>query len=87
MPPQRLTHCNRRARSGREVRDFLRSLGLCLDSPAAVIKQAAVTRLSDANSPSDLAAVVAEASGLGELVLHACTHAAGCSCSGGRQQA
>jgi hypothetical protein len=52
-------------RSGREVRAFLRGLGICLDSPAAVIKQARVTALADSNDPADLAALVAEASGLG----------------------
>jgi hypothetical protein len=52
-------------RSGREVRAFLRGLGICLDSPAAVIKQAHVTALADSNDPADLAALVAEASGLG----------------------
>ncbi|PRW20630.1 putative polyamine transporter isoform A [Chlorella sorokiniana] len=56
---------NGRVKSGKEVRDFLRGLGISLESGAAVIKQAQVTRLADANSPTDLAALVAEASGLG----------------------
>ena len=56
----------RRQRSGKEVREFLLGLGVCLDSAAAVIKQARVTSLADSASPADLAAVVAEASGLGE---------------------
>lgn len=55
----------RRVRSGRDVRAFLRGLGICLDSPAAVIRQARVTALADSNDPADLAALVAEASGLG----------------------
>lgn len=102
-------------KSGKEVREFLRGLGISLDSGAAVIKQvglpgercaalsmslavphiaqrltfghlvsvpfsqtsvrpchpcvqAQVTRLADANSPADLAALVAEASGLGECM-------------------
>lgn len=45
--------------------EFLRGLGICLDSAGAVVKQAQVTRMADLNSPTELAAVVADASGLG----------------------
>jgi hypothetical protein len=48
------------------LQEFLRSVGVCLESIGAVVKQAQVTRLADLNSPADLAAVVADASGLGE---------------------
>jgi hypothetical protein len=54
-----------RARSGSEVRDFLRGLGSALDSGAAVVRQARVTALADSASPAELAALVAQASGLG----------------------
>eukprot|EP00887_Chlorella_sp_A99_P003385 scaffold7.g3385.t1 len=54
-----------RLRSGKEVREFLRGLGVSLDSEVAVIKQAQVTRLADANSAEALAQVVAQTSGLG----------------------
>ena len=60
-----------RIRSGKEVREFLRALGVCLDGSSAVIRQAQVTSLADDNSPASLAAVVAEASGLGERQLGA----------------
>ena len=58
-----------RSRSGKEVREFLRGLGVCLDSAAAVIRQARVTTLADSATPADLAAVVSDASGLGEARL------------------
>lgn len=52
-----------RAATGKQLRDFLRVRGVNLDTTGA-IKQAAVTKLADDNSPQALAAVVAEVSGL-----------------------
>ena len=50
------------------LQEFLRSVGISVDSSGAVIKQAQVTRLADLNSPAELAAVVADASGLGKCI-------------------
>ena len=50
------------------TQEFLRSVGISVDSSGAVIKQAQVTRLADLNSPAELAAVVADASGLGKCI-------------------
>lgn len=52
---------------GKEVRQFLQALGISLNNAAAVIRQSRVTALADSASPADLAAVVADASGLGAL--------------------
>ncbi|PSC67424.1 chromosome segregation SMC [Micractinium conductrix] len=54
-----------RNRSGREVRQFLRGLGVRLEGGGAVVRQARVTALADSARPGELAALVAEASGLG----------------------
>ena len=60
-----------RAVSGKDLRGELRALGIALDSASTVFKQAAVTRLADANSPAALAGVVGEASGAsGSQPLH-----------------
>ncbi|KAL4425175.1 hypothetical protein ABPG75_009191 [Micractinium tetrahymenae] len=56
---------NGRNKTGREVRDFLRSLGASLEGGACVIRQARVTALADSAGPAELATLVAEASGLG----------------------
>ncbi|GAB4823225.1 hypothetical protein N2152v2_010271 [Parachlorella kessleri] len=56
---------NGKNKTGKEIKEFLRSVGISVDSSGAVIKQAQVTRLADLNSPAELAAVVADASGLG----------------------
>ncbi|KAL4854573.1 hypothetical protein ACK3TF_004733 [Chlorella vulgaris] len=45
--------------SGREVREFLRGLGLALDSGAAVVRQARVTALADSASPAEFACCIA----------------------------
>jgi hypothetical protein len=57
--PCRHCHCRQ---------DLLSSLGVRLDCASAVIRQAAVTRLADANSPEMVSRVVAEASGLARWV-------------------
>eukprot|EP00983_Pelagomonas_calceolata_P052609 1142912-Pelagomonas_calceolata.AAC.23 len=44
------------------TQEFLRTRGVCLQS--SVIRQATVTQLADTNSPQDIAAVLAGASGL-----------------------
>ena len=51
------------------MRQFLRGLGVRLEGGGAVVRQARVTALADSAGPGELAALVAEASGLGELVL------------------
>lgn len=54
-----------RQRSGKQVREFLGGCGINLGGiSVALIKQAQVTCLADSNSPQDMAAVVAAASGL-----------------------
>lgn len=59
-----------RVATGKQIKQRLRSGGVCLWSQATVVGQAAVTRLADSNDPAALAAVVGEVSGAGE-------HAAG----------
>lgn len=54
-----------RASSATEVKKHLRSIGINIAAPSSLIKQDAVTQLADAQDPMLLAAVVAEASGLG----------------------
>jgi chromosome segregation ATPase len=53
-----------RKRTAAQVHELLHGMGVRLDCPTAVIKQAAVTHLADRNTPDAVHAVVADASGL-----------------------
>jgi chromosome segregation ATPase len=53
-----------RKRTATEVHEQLHSMGVRLDCPTAVIKQAAVTHLADRNASDAVHAVIADASGL-----------------------
>ncbi|WIA31127.1 hypothetical protein OEZ86_001148 [Tetradesmus obliquus] len=52
-----------RLKSGTQVKEFLRGLGIVVDT-TTVIQQASITRLTDSNNPATLADLVAAASGL-----------------------